>query len=107
MERAARTRPKPARGARRLTRAVPWRPFGSSLRTIRVTQVAAKRRAQEAQASEDLIAQTGIIQLVSSELRESRERDLQRKAEEKAVLRSAWDRQCALKELEKAVGASS
>jgi hypothetical protein len=40
---------------------------------------------------------------VSAELRESRERELVRKAEEQAVLRSAWDRQKALKELERHV----
>lgn len=69
----------------------------------RRSQIAAKARAKAAKESEEVAAQAEILQLVSTQLREGRQRDLARKAEEQAVLREAWDRQKALKELEKVV----
>jgi len=69
-------------------------------------QVAEKERRKREQAQEDKAAQAEMLALVSHELRESRMRDQLRKHDEKTVLRDAWDRQKALKDLEKTVATS-
>lgn len=71
----------------------------TGLRATLASQVAAKQRAKADAACESVAAEAEMLQLVNAELRESRMRDLLRKADEQAILRDAWDKQKALKDL--------